>query len=208
VPGFEYLNYGSSDFDARHRLSASYVYEVPAPQIFNDHAFLREALLGWQLGGITVLQTGFPVEVYEPSARSMWCDGYSYFGCPDVPQVSNFRVGQPDIRRNPQYFDPGVFTPEALGTFGNTPRNFFHGPGFNFTNLQLSKEVPLGADRSRRLQLRIEAFNAFNHANFANPGGNFNSPSFGQITSVAHSADPNGDPAPGRAVQLACRFQF
>jgi hypothetical protein len=56
--------------------------------------------------------------------------------------------------------------------------------------------------------LRIEAFNAFNHANFASPGGNFNSPSFGQITSVTHSADPNSDPAPGRAVQLACRFQF
>jgi len=208
VPGFESLNYGSSSFDARHRVSASYVYEVPTPASFNANAILRHTLTGWHVGGITALQSGFPLEIYQPSARSMWCDGYSYFGCPDVPQVSDFHLGSPNIRHSQQYFDKSQFSPEPVGTFGNTSRNFFHGPGFNYTNLQLSKDIYLNSDHTRYAQLRLEAFNAFNHANFANPSGNFNSGSFGQVTSVVHSADPNSDPSPGRAVQIAAKLHF
>ena len=208
VPGFEGLNYGSSSYDARHRLAASYIYDMPTPAAFSSNTLLRTLLGGWQIGGMTVLQTGFPIEIYQPSARSMWCDGYSYFGCPDVPEVSNFHLGSPDIRRNKQYFNKSQFSSEPVGTFGNTPRNFFHGPGFNYTNLQVSRNLYLNADRTRYAQLRLEAFNAFNHANFANPSGNFNSGSFGQVTSVVHSADPNSDPSPGRAIQLAAKFHF
>ncbi len=208
IPGFESLNYGNSSYDARHRVSASYIYEVPTPASFNANAILRQSLTGWHIGGITVLQSGFPLEIYQPSARSMWCDGYSYFGCPDVPQLSDFHLGSPDVRNSRQYFDKSQFSPEPVGTFGNTPRNFFHGPGFNYTNLQLSKDFYLNADRTRYAQLRLEAFNAFNHANFANPSGNFNSGSFGQVTSVVHSADPNSDPSPGRAVQIAAKLHF
>ena len=54
----------------------------------------------------------------------------------------------------------------------------------------------------------FEAFNAFNHANFANPEDNFNSSTFGTVTAVDHSADPNSDPSPGRVVQIAGKFYF
>ncbi|MFP5235347.1 MAG: carboxypeptidase regulatory-like domain-containing protein [Acidobacteriota bacterium] len=208
VPGFEWLNYGSSDFDARHRVSASYVYNLPTSSAIRAHAVLRSAMQGWQIAGVTVLQSGFPLEIYAGTPRSMWCDKYSYFGCPDVPQMANFRLSGANIRHNPQYFDVSQFSAEPLGTFGNTPRNFFHGPGFNYTNLQVSRTFFGGGERRPAVQIRLEAFNAFNHANFANPSGNFSSPSFGQITSVVHSADPNGDPSPGRAVQLATRIAF
>ncbi len=209
VPGFQSLNYGSADFDARHRLSASYVYSLPAPRFVTANPALRGAFSGWGVGGLTVLQSGFPVQVYEPSDRSMWCDGYSYFGCPDVPEMTNFHFARPNIRSaGNAFFDAAAFSQEPLGTFGNTPRNFFAGPRFDYTNLQLSKDLYFNADRSRYMQLRIEAFNAFNHANFANPSGNFLSGSFGHVTSVDHSADPNGDPSPGRAIQLAGKFYF
>ena len=105
-----------------------------------------------------------------------------------------------------------MFSPEATGTFGNVKRNFFHGPGFNYTNLELAKNIPLGGEGERYLQLRLETFNAFNHANFSNPDGNFSDGpgQFGTITSVTgiNTADVNGDPQPGRAVQLAAKFYF
>jgi hypothetical protein len=107
-----------------------------------------------------------------------------------------------------QYFNTTPFSAETLGTFGNTARNFFHGPGFDYTNIQLSKNVHFSSDGKRYVQLRLEAFNAFNHANFANPGGDFSSGSFGAVTSVDVSADPNGDPSPGRSVQLVGKLFF
>jgi hypothetical protein len=106
-----------------------------------------------------------------------------------------------------QYFDTTPFSNEPLGTFGNVGRNFLHGPGFNYTNLDVIKNIPLG-EKNRYVQLRLEAYNAFNHANFANPSGDFASPRFGQITSVDQSSDPNGDPSPGRSVQIVGKFYF
>jgi len=70
----------------------------------------------------------------------------------------------------------------------------------------------LGAEKARYLEIRLEAYNAFNHANFAEPDGNFtDGPGFfGVVTAVQGSttADYNGDPTPGRAVQLVAKFYF
>ena len=60
VPGFEYLNYGSSDFDARHRLSTSYVYTVPVAGFLRSNVIARELLGGWGISGVTALQTEVP----------------------------------------------------------------------------------------------------------------------------------------------------
>jgi hypothetical protein len=211
VPGFEYLNYGSSDFDARQRLVTSYVYTVPAVGILRNNAIMRESLSGWGIGGVTVVQTGFPIGLSMGTDRSFWCNSDTKFGCPDVPEVSNFNEKLYDPRKTPgtyQYFDTTPFSPEPIGTFGNAPRNYFHGPGFNYTNLDIIKNFPLGAEGKRRLELRMEAYNAFNHANFAAPNNTLTSPLFGQVSGVIESADPNSDPSPGRSVQLVGKFYF
>ena len=111
------------------------------------------------------------------------------------------------------WFDATNFTPEALGTFGNTPRNFFHGPGFNYTDLELYKDFPIGgAESSRVLQLRLESYNVFNHANFAQPDGDFSdTETFGKISNVIQPGNFAGgstDPQPGRATQLSAKFTF
>jgi hypothetical protein len=209
TPGFTYLNYGDSDFDARQRLSTSYVYTVPVVGFMRNSRIAREALSGWNIGGVTALQTGFPIGINEGTQRSLWCDSQSYFGCGDNPEYSGAGISKENIRSTTnQYFSTTPFSTETLGTFGNTRRNFFHGPGFDYTNLQLSKNIAFTSDGSRYVQLRLEAFNAFNHANFANPTGTFLSGSFGRVTSVDVSADPNGDPSPGRAVQIAGKVFF
>ncbi|MFZ0663521.1 MAG: carboxypeptidase-like regulatory domain-containing protein [Acidobacteriaceae bacterium] len=220
TPGFTYLNYGDSDFDARQRLVTSYVYVIPMFSAVASHPFLREAVTGWELSGVTAVQTGFPVSFSQGQTLSLWCDGSSYFGCADVPVTSNFHLhtenprkiqtfnvlGQPTTGNF--YFDPSSFSNEPVGTFGNTKRNFFHGPGFNYTNVRFAKDFHMGSSESRYLQLGIEAFNAFNHANFQNPGGTLVSTDFGQVTGVDTGNDPNSDPSPARTFQLVGKFYF
>jgi hypothetical protein len=101
-------------------------------------------------------------------------------------------------------------------------RNFFHGPGFNYTNLGVYKDFALGAEKSRYIQIRLDSFNTFNHPNFAPPGssgvtganyGSGTAPraTFGTITSVIQPSNFGGsstDPQPGRAVQLAAKIYF
>ena len=99
-----------------------------------------------------------------------------------------------------------------MGSLGNVKRNFFHGPGFNYNNLSLYKDFPFGAEKSRYVEIRVEGYNAFNHANFSEPDGNYTDGAgyFGVVTSVAGSttADLNGDATGGRAVQLVGKILF
>lgn len=211
VPGFQYLNYGDSDYDARHRFIAVYDYQIPVLASIKQNRYVNEALGGWHFSGITTLQTGFPVTVDQYAAfNSLWCDQYSYYTCPDVPNTSTFSIKSLNPRASGHFwFNNSTFSSQQTGTFGNVKRNFFHGPGYNYSDLNLYKNFPIGGE-SRYLQLRLEAYNAFNHANFAMPDGNFSDgPNlFGSITSVIQPAVATQDPQPGRAVQIAAKFYF
>ena len=221
TPGFTYLNYGDSDFDARHRIVGSYVYQIPVFSAIANNAILRETIAGWEVSGVTALQSGFPVGIQQGATRSLWCDGSSYFGCGDVPVTSSFHLQHEDPRKTQTFmvdgapetghffFNPSVFSDEPIGTYGNVKRGFFHGPGFNYSNMRLAKNFRLGTSESRYVQLGVEGFNVFNHANFDQPGGNFaNKSVFGEITSVVVSAEPNQDPQPARAFQLLGKVFF
>jgi hypothetical protein len=213
TPGFEHLNYGNSDYDARHRFVALYTYEVPVFAAIRDNFILNEVLGKWHISGTTALQTGFPVSISELGAfQSGWCDAFTYYTCGDNPDTSSFNIKKMNPRASGhQYFDTSSFSPEPLGTFGNVGRNFFNGPGYNYTNLQLFKDFPLVKDNRAYIQLRLESYNVFNHTNFAEPDGNFGDSTFGQIESVIQPASfgvSAGDPQPGRATQLAAKIYF
>ncbi len=214
VPGFEYLNYGDSDYDFRQRLVATYNYQVPIFASWNEHRMAREALAGWHFTGITGLQGGFPITFSEGGVfNSLWCDAYAYYGCPDVPEISTANIKKMDPRSSThQYFDTSVFSPEPIGTFGNAKRNFFHGPGYNYSDMTIYKDFPL-AKESQYIEIRLEGYNAFNHANFAQPSGNLSAGpgNFGYVTGVDENVEANGqqtDPLPGRAVQLVGKIYF
>ncbi len=98
------------------------------------------------------------------------------------------------------------FTAPALDQIGTTGRNSVTGPGFFNTDLSVQKNFPI---RERvTLQLRADGFNAFNHINWGNPGGNGSSSSFidqgGQIASGPY---PGGSANP-RQMQFSGRVQF
>jgi hypothetical protein len=201
------LSYGPSDYDAPHHIAASYVYQVPL--YHSDNLLLRQALSGWEVTGISVAQSGNPINITDTGVYlSKWCDEFSYYGCPDAPNVSTTHIKLFNPRKSGQYFDTTPFSQEALGTFGNAQRGILHGPGFNYTNLSLSKNFPISSDGVRSLQIRMDVANAFNHANFANPDGDFTDGTFGVVSAVKSTADVNGDPQGGRAVQLVGKFYF
>jgi hypothetical protein len=76
--------------------------------------------------------------------------------------------------------------------------------------MELYKNFPLKKE-SQYIQIRLESYNVFNHANFAEPDGNFNDSTFGQTLNVIQPSSFGGqatDPQPGRATQLAGKFYF
>lgn len=215
VPGFQQLTYGNSEYDARQRFYAGYGYVVPLTAGMRQNYLVNEALGGWHFVGYTVLQSGNPASIGETGTnRSLWGNSiFAFYELPDTPNTSNFHPAIKSPRRTGNYwFDTTPFSPEPLGTFGNVKRNFLRGPGFNYTDLSMFKDLPLGhADSPRYVELRLESFNLFNHANFGPPDGNLSDgPVFGQISSVIQPATDGGagDPQPGRAVQLGAKIYF
>jgi hypothetical protein len=95
-----------------------------------------------------------------------------------------------------QWFNTSAYSPNALGTFGNSGRNTLRGPGFRNVDLGLHKTFATG--HGTRVQVRIEAFNAFNWVNLNPPNTSQNSANFGRITSAANP----------RVMQGALRFSF
>lgn len=195
------LNYGDSTYDIRHHLVFAPVYVTP---LLSGSPFspLNIALSGWEISAIYTLASGEPYDIsYNGfgTSRSLYCDNeLSWFACPDVPnQIS------PLVRLNPKtsglsYFSPASFAPEPIGSFGNVHRDPYHGPAYNNANLIVAKNFNVSADGVRRIQLRLESDNVFNHTNFLNPDGNVTDGTFGAIT-AAHLS---------RLTQLAGKFYF
>jgi hypothetical protein len=206
---FPGCDYASSIFDARQRLVISYVYQIPG----SNRGWLASTLTkGWTLSGITVFQTGFPLDIADVSNPSGGCDAAGDFTCWDGPnQVAAVKYMNP--RKTGNWFDPSSFSqvscaksgcpaagvsPTSVAAYGNAPRNPLRGPGLNDFDVILFKDTAI-TERTK-VELRLETYNVFNHTQF-DPDGihtNVSSGTFGAIT-AAH--DP-------RLVQLAAKFIF
>jgi hypothetical protein len=186
VPSNYHLTSGLSAFDIRHNFVGSFNYQLPVDKLFRQQNFITN---GWELSGVVRFATGLPVTFYNSSDNSLLGtgpDGVNAF-LADLPQMS---PGPLELNSNPRngrpYFNTSLFSVQPLGTTGNVPRRFFSGPGMSNFDLALSKTFPLR--ESLALQFRIEAFNAFNHAQFFRPNTvKANLPassSFGMVTSA------------------------
>ena len=189
------LSIGLCGFDVTHNFVFSYTWQLPFDKWANSSSgWVRRVVGGWSLSGITNFATGLPISLSED-------DDNALIGANAVPvDVPNFAgghvLGDTNPRHGNPYFNPALFSNEALGQFGNSRRRFFHGPGLNNYDMALLKTTKI--DESKELQLRFEAFNLFNHAQFSNPTGEINSSTFGLVTSAR---DP-------RIMQVGAKFLF
>ncbi|HLL14672.1 MAG TPA: TonB-dependent receptor, partial [Pyrinomonadaceae bacterium] len=179
------LERGRSNFDVRHRLSASFSYDLPfgrGRRFLGDDGLITTLLSGFQFNGIVTLQSGRPFTVALLSEIDNSNTGRSSlgFGANDRPNV----VGDPHAtNRTPErWFDTSAFAFPAFGTFGNAGRNILDGPGYQNVNASLLKNARLS--ERVNLQLRLEAFNLFNRPNFDLPDNFLGSPTFGRILSA------------------------
>jgi hypothetical protein len=200
VNPFNYgAEYGISAFDIEHNFVLSYDYTLPIDKVFHSASRLTQ---GWALSGITRFATGLPVTLASNGdnflvyAQNNGINSVSI----DLPNIAR---GNLEINHNPRngqpYFNTALFSPNALGTQGNAARRPFYGPGVNNWDLALHKTTKI--TESKSVELRLETFNTFNHAQFYGStavDGNLNDPTFGEVVKAA---------AP-RISQAALKFLF
>lgn len=172
-----FLNYrlsrALSSFDITHSFVVSYNYVVPFDRL--SPSLPKRLTQGWSLNGITRFATGIPITIGQGGDRSL--TGAS--GVDEPNFVGPLVFGDP---RNGPYFNKNVFTSELIGQVGSSNRRFFHGPGLNNWDIGIHKDTRI--KESMAIQFRVEFFNAFNHVQFNNPGGNFQSSLMGIVRSA------------------------
>ncbi|MEO6723880.1 MAG: hypothetical protein ABIP14_01130, partial [Blastocatellia bacterium] len=204
-------NYGNQSFDRRHNLTANWVWEVPKA---TDNKALGFALNNFQLSGIYHYQTGAPYGA-----------GFSIAGYGNANLTGSTTEGaRVVILKNPgtgnssdpyHQFDVTAFAAPSVGSRGlESGRNYLHQDSINYFDLSLSKKLVLR--EGVRIEARIDAFNAFNHTQFAgvNTTANFATPGSTVITNLANEqTNRNGFGAinsvrPPRNMQWMLRFEF
>jgi hypothetical protein len=174
------LSRALSSFDLTHNFVASYNWALPFPRLFGRAP--RRLTEGWNISGISRFSTGFPITMSESSDDNS-LTGDSANDTPNaISKVITQNAHLPGPNGPNTYFLPGSFAPETYAGFGTASRRFFHGPGILNTDFGLEKVTTI--TETIKVQFRAEFFNIFNHTQFNNPSGNFNSDTFGVVTST------------------------
>lgn len=187
-------DFGRSADDFEKRFTQSWVYTLPTPFTSASNARLWRGLLGnWEWSGVFTLQSGFPV---TPSVSIDNSESLEGDDRPNrVPGVPVFTAGN---HTPTQWFNPAAFALSTPGTFGDAGRGILDGPGIVNIDTGLMKNFVL--TEKLKLQVRAEAFNLTNRANFADPTTDVTNPLYtGKITTMATNP---------RQMQFSMRLSF
>lgn len=190
---------GLSNFDSTHATLLYYSWDLP--RATRGNGWLGKVFNGWQISGGTLLKSGTPLTLFLGS---------------DAPGFGNVDGGPSDR--------PNIVDPSILGTTishpnvaplilrrerfayirigenrGSLGRGTFRKQGIANFNTALAKQWRASGAREWSVQLRAEAFNLANHAQFDEPQRNLSSPSFGRITNTLND---------GRVMQLSLRLSL
>jgi hypothetical protein len=209
-PGFNY-NKGLADYHAKHNWVVNFTWDIPFARKLDGMA--KTLLDGWQLAGISNARSGNPLTVFVQAnrSRSLWQPSLGPgIGRDRVSMAPGFTYETAVLGGPAQYFNPAAFVIPAAGTLGDTGRGAFIGPNYRSFDLAAVKttRIPKLLGESGSLQIRAEAFNLFNRANFGAPaltafaGAANVEPTlttFGRIRSTVGSS---------RQIQLGVRIAF
>jgi hypothetical protein len=168
---------GLSDFDVRHRLVVSPIYDLPFGK---KGKYLTSGVAswlagGWQISGIGQWQTGRPFTAYYGTDNS------------DTGELAD----RPNLVSNPnrqaphsvsEWFNTSAFVAAPSGTFGNESRNAIEGPGYVDVDAAVARVFPVREGIT--IHFRAEGFNLANHPNFYDPSPSsyYGTGSFGKIS--------------------------
>jgi len=216
-------NRARSDFDQRHLLNVSYVYQLPVSAFykllhpFDDDptntvsskgngpsAGFKRFWDNWEISGITLFQTGTPFSVLNggqpdgvapaDNAGVVTVSGPASY--PDLAADSGSKpssMSGAGVAFGPLLGNPGRFVAPTGLTFGNAGRNSFSNPQRTNFDIALAKHFPMSEGRS--FEFRLETFNTFNHTQFRiyDPSHPGN-PGNNVITCYGGSNNSAGDP--------------
>jgi hypothetical protein len=196
--------YALARTDRPHVFSASYVYELPFFRN-SENSLVRLLLGGYQISGITQIESGAPVPRVAVGDTLNGTRGLypNQIGDPNGGLAGTIdpATGLPFI------YDPTAFAAAPTGQFGSAPRSFARLPKRNQTNLALSKQFYFNSERTVYLQLRAESFNLFNTTQFVMAAGNSTTITGASLTTNLLVGRPTGTRLP-REFQFGAKFYF
>ncbi len=222
--------YAPAGFDRRNVFNFQYVYDLP--QFKGSNKLVQLTAGGWEWSGVTQFWSGTPCLAGNSPSNDA-CDlfssgnlgngggqqspGFSQTGSQTFGHIRPDYIGGPILTphnhnapagQNPQWFNPAAFASPAPGSFGNFRRNSIYGPGIDNWNMSLFKNFIF--TESMRIQLRFEAYNVFNHTQWANVNNGLNAPTNGTPFSGANAGSSGQitsarDP---RQLQFGGKFYF
>ena len=224
-------DYASSDFDVRHSLSGALNIDIPG---FGKAEPLSYVTKNWSFNTVVVARSGFPfngsIFVASPvlgfaNVRPDLLPGQPLYlyraACAAALGVPGCPGG---MGLNPAAFTgfigdgrvpAGTIPVDANGNplrQGTERRNDIRGFGLTQIDVSLTRTFPL-VERTN-LQLRVDAFNVFNHPNFANPDANpYDGPPFFGVSAQMLSKGLGGlnplfQEGGPRSLQLSLRLTF
>jgi hypothetical protein len=205
------LDYGNVIYDRRHRFLLTYLYDLPfghGQSWLNSSSALNYLVGGWQLGGVTILQSGPFLTPYEQSVDPANTNILTTVGQARPDQLHNVSLYAPQ-RNTTQWLNPNAFpylnlqdaNGNGIGRFGNASVGGVVGPGTDNFSLSLMKSLAI--TEKSKFQFGLEAANVFNHRNYEPPNMQVDSSGFGSITALqtAEGAGP-------RSLELSGRITF
>jgi hypothetical protein len=196
------LNKGRASYDRTHNLQVYGVYDLPfgKGQPWAHEGWPSKIFGGFQISGVMSLMSGIPIYIIQGSAPNLQAGGSAQVPNQLIQDIQILGgIGTPAQRgaaAGPWFVNTvqgltiqGVtctsncaWAPETGAQFGNQKRNNLRGPGFFETDLSIYRTFRIS--EQVEFQLRAEALNATNHANFANPQADINNATFGFVTGL------------------------
>ncbi|HXW93713.1 MAG TPA: TonB-dependent receptor [Terriglobales bacterium] len=225
VPAYEPRVFrAASNFDITNRITFSGGWDLPFDRAWSSGP--KRLVKGWSLYPILTWRTGFPLDISSnlpsfdnsdpgPSgagdpylANAVFAPGFNRINILNPKHIGSCLNPNTGLTNTGNlYFNCSAFQAiaDVPGTGYGLPRDFFRGPGR--TNLDLALAKTTAITERVNVELRLEAFNALNHTQFANPDTTLTSATFGQITSTTLGTGINALQTQ-RIVQIAGRLTF
>lgn len=193
-------SYGNVGVIRPHQLIVSYAYDLPFgknKEFFSSTSgFANTLISGWAISGITTFQSGAPFSVTQVSSLQ---GGISCAGSTCRANRNPGVALYPSNKTLKQWFNPAAFYASDF-QYGNSAYNMLWGPRYQNWDFAVGKTTAL--HEGVNLQIRVDAFNIFNHPTFANPAAAItNTKTVGTINSTNTSGAP-------RTLQIGGKFTF
>ena len=197
-------SYASSNFDQRHLLEISGVYDLPSP--FHNE-FAKQTIGGWQISDLTSFQTGAPFSVVNDTFGDNAGVGNDISPVQSYPDIVGDIHASPAARhltgiQGPRLYNAAAFAAPTGLTFGDAGRNILRIPNRTNFDMGLFKQFPIREDM--HFEFRAEAFNVFNHTQWSQIN---NTACYGSDCDTSQFLTPVAAHNP-RILQLAAKFVF